>query len=155
MRCMMLKVDNIEMLLEFEKRARILESEIFIEEFDVQKFKNQTLNALANPLFSSAKCLMCIDDTDNVVGRLDLVVLPSFAFGGDLRAYIDWIYVLKSHRGKGVAHFLLEQAEIAIKQLGAYEYFLITAKNDEADKLYRGLKNVKIKNENILTKSII
>ena len=155
MNCIMLTVDNIDMLVEFEINARISETDVFIEKFDEAKFKNQTLDALINPLFSSAKCLMCADDTGNIIGRLDLTLLPSLAFGGDLRAYIDWIYVLKNRRNKGVARFLLSQAEVILKQLGVSEYFLITAENDEAGKFYRGLKDVRIKHENVLTKSII
>lgn len=150
-----LSEQNLDKLIQFEKRARISEPDIFVHEFDEVKFKSDTLNALKNPLFSSAQCLMCVDAGGDVVGRIDFSVLSSFAFGGDMRAYVDWVYVLKECRHRGIAQFLFEKMEEVLTGLGVCEYFLITAENEDAQRFYAGLRNAKIEGQAVLTKRFI
>ena len=92
-----LTTSNIDLLIELERKARVSEPDIFISEFDEDKFSLQTLAALNNPLYASARCLMCVDEKTGVMGRLDFAVLPSLSFGGNLRVYVDWVYVLKEY----------------------------------------------------------
>ena len=154
MNIMMLSALNLDKLVEFEKKARISEAEIFLEDFDEAKFAHETLNALESPHFASARCLMCADENGNVLGRLDFSMLSSLAFGGDLRAYVDWVYVLKEHRHKGVAQFLFKKMEAYLTAHDTNEYFLIAAENDEAQNFYRSLESANIEKQNILTKKI-
>jgi len=154
MDAVMLSESNLDKLVRFEKRARISEPEIFLHDFDEEKFKNETLQALKNPLFTSARCLMCVDADENVIGRIDYTLLSSFAFGGDLRVYVDWVYVLKECRHKGVARFLFEKMEEALIKLGINEYFLIAAENEEAQHFYSSLKNAKIEKQDVLTRNL-
>jgi len=144
---------NLDKLVAFEKNARASEAEIFLDGFDEVQFRNETLNALENPNFTSARCLMCIDENGNSIGRLDFSIVSSFAFGGDLRAYVDWVYVLKEHRHRGIAQFLFKEMETYLTAQGIKEYFLIAAENNEAQSFYRSLENASIEKQDILTKN--
>jgi len=151
----LLSLKNLDKLVEFEKIARVSEPDIFLDELDSERFKNTTLAALQNPNFSSARCMLCIDEIDrNIVGRLDFSILSSFAFGGDLRVYIDWVYVLKEHRNKGIARLLFKHMEEYLISLSISEYFLIAAENQEAQKFYHSLKDAHIQKQDILTRNI-
>ena len=152
MNIQILSSENLDKLVEFEQNARLSESDIFVEGFDSEKFRNETLSSLENPDFASAKCLMCADAHGNIIGRLDFTILPSLAFGGDMRAYVDWVYVLKERRHKGVARFLFKHFEEYLTELGINEYFLVTAENPEAQSFYTGIKDAQIQNQAILTK---
>ena len=46
----MLTKENIDILIKFEQEARISEPEIFLEDFDADKFQEETLTALKNPI---------------------------------------------------------------------------------------------------------
>jgi len=152
MNILTLTASNVGLLAEFERKARVSEPDIFLSEFDEDSFLSQTLGVLDNPLYASAKCLMCADEKLGVIGRLDFSVLPSFAFGGSLRVYVDWVYVLKEYRHRGVAQFLFEAMENDLKAIGIGEYFLIMAENDEAQSFYRGFKGAEINKHDLLTK---
>ena len=139
--------------LNLRKKARISEPDTFINEFDEFKFKTDTINSMKNPLFASAKCMMCVESNE-VIARLDFVMLPSYAFGGDLRSYVDWVYVLKEHRHKGIAQFLFKEMELYLQSQGAKEYFLIAAENEEAQRFYNGIQGVEIAKQDVLTKAL-
>ena len=151
MHSVMLSIENIDVVVEFEKRARETEAEIFTFEFDEMVFRKETLNALGNPNFASTRCMMCADENGDIIGRVDFTLLPSFAFGGDIRAYVDWVYVLKAHRHKGVAQFLFNEMTEYLKKLGINDYFLIAAENEEAQSFYRSLGNASIEKQDILS----
>ena len=147
-----LSVETLDALVAFEKKTRLTEPEIFLDDLDEVHFRSATLTALKNPHYSSARCLMSIDANKNVTGRLDFSILSSFAFGGDLRVYVDWVYVLKEHRHKGIAQSLFNKMEDYLTDIGINEYFLIAAENDEAQSFYRNLENATIEKQDILTR---
>jgi len=150
----LLSLENLDKLVEFEKMARVSEPDTFLDELDSEKFRNETFTALQNLNYSSARCMLCLDDTDgNIIGRLDFSILSSFAFGGDLRAYIDWVYVLKDYRHKGVARFLFKHMEEHLTLLGINEYFLIAAENQEAQSFYHSINDSRIQKQDILTRT--
>ena len=150
----MLSAQNLEMLVDFEERARVSEPDIFIDEFDRDKLKSKTLESLKNPHFTSARCMMCVDEKGLVIGRLDFAMISSFAFGGDVRVYVDWVYVLKECRHRGVAQFLFEKMEGYLKENGINEYFLWMAENEEAQRFYRNFKGAVIERQDTLTKRL-
>ena len=149
--CKLLNIDTLDFLIDFEIEARRTEGEIFTEDFDPQGFKTQTEAALNNPLFQSAHCLICFDE-DKIIGRLDFSWVPSFAFGGDLQVYVDWIYVLKAHRHQGVAQKLFSHMETYIIAKGFISYFLLMAENPEAQKFYTSLAGTDISTSQVLKK---
>ena len=152
MNILTLTSENIDMLVKFEQEARISEPDIFIEEFDVDKFKKETLAALKNPVFISSRCMICNNEKNHTIGRIDFSIVSSFSFGGNVQVYVDWIYVLKEFRNQGIARLLLSQMEAYIKNMGIYEYFLLTAENNEAQRFYHSIEAAEIKNSEILRK---
>ena len=155
MKTLMLNHDNIEMLIQLEQDARVSEPDIFVEDFDVHRFREETNMALTNPTFSSARCMMCVNDEGLAVGRIDFAIVPSFSFGGNVQVYVDWVYVLKEHRHRGVAQFLFAQMEEYIKAMGIDEYFLLMAENSEAQSFYRSIERAKIAHYDVLKKHIV
>lgn len=152
MNIIMLTSENIDMLVKFEQEARISEPDIFIENFDANKFKDETLTALKNPLFASSRCMLCNNEENRTIGRIDFSIVSSFSFGGNLQVYVDWVYVLKEFRHQGIAQLLFAQMETYIKNMGIFEYFLLTAENSEAQNFYHSIETVEIKNSEILRK---
>ena len=137
MQTILLSNENIDLLVEFEREARITEPDIFIEDFNADDFKEKTLVALNNPIFASSRCMLCVNDK-MIIGRIDFAIVPSYSFGGNLQAYVDWVYVLKEFRHQGAARFLFSQMEAYLKNMGIFEYFLLTAENNEAQSLSLG-----------------
>ena len=154
MKIQFLSPDNIDIIVRLEQDARDTEPDIFLEDFDAGKFKEETENALGNPLFASARCMMCVNDEGRAVGRIDFAMVTSFAFGGNTQVYVDWVYVLKEYRHKGIAQFLFAQMADYIKGLGIDEYFLLTAENDEAQRFYRSVDGAEIRNCEVLRKNL-
>ena len=54
-----LSQSNINQVADFEVQARLTEPDVFTADFDKNIFMLNTLSFLQNPLFSSAKCLIC------------------------------------------------------------------------------------------------
>ena len=147
----MLSLENVDILVKLEQDARMSEPDIFIEDFDAAKFKEGTEKALQNPLFAPARCMMCVNDEGRAVGRVDFSIVPSFSFGGgNLQAYVDWVYVLKEYRHRGVAQMLFTQMACYIKDISVSEYFLIMAENSEAQSFYRSIEGAEISNCDVL-----
>ena len=151
MKAQLLSLESVDMLVDFEKKARISEPDIFIWDFDEHTFKADTIKSLENPLFASARCMICVENGE-VLGRLDFALLPSI--GGDLRAYVDWVYVLKEHRHKGIAQFLFKEMGEYLAKLGVAEYILLTAENDEAQRFYKNMQGAEIVKQEVLTKTL-
>ena len=152
MNIVILTSENIDMLVKFEQEARISEPDVFIGDFDTDEFKEKTLAALKNPVFSSSRCMLCNNKETQIIGRIDFSIVSSFSFGGNLQVYVDWIYVLKEFRHKGIAQLLLSKMEVYIKDMGIFEYFLLTAENSEAQNFYHNVESAEIKNSEILRK---
>ena len=151
----LLSLENVDKLVAFEQQARDTEPDVFFDALDSEQFRSETVAALQSHHFASARCMLCIDDIHGrAIGRLDFSILSSFAFGGDLRAYVDWIYVLKAHRHKGVAGLLFSRMEAYLASLKIDEYFLIAAENQEAQGFYRHLKDARIQKQDVLTKKV-
>ena len=147
----MLTSENIDMLVKFEQEARISEPDVFTEDFDANKFREETLAALKNSLFISSRCMLC-NNENQTIGRIDFSIVSSFSFGGNLQVYVDWIYVLKAFRRQGIARLLFSHMETYIKNMGIFEYFLLTAENSEAQSFYHSIESAEIKTSEILRK---
>ena len=145
-----LTIDNVDMLIKLEQAARVSEPEIFIDDFDARKCRAGTEAALKNPLYASARCMICVNEEGQAVGRVDFTIVPSFSFGGTLEVYVAWVYVLKEFRHQGVAQLLFSQMEAYIKEMGIGEYFLLMAENAEAQSFYRNIKGAEIKKYDVL-----
>ena len=85
----------------------------------------------------------------NVVGRIDSTLVCSH-FDGSVKAYLDWICVLKSHRHQGVAQVLMARLrELLKRRYGVQTLIGLIAANPEAQRFYRSLENTIIRDEGI------
>ena len=60
-------------------------------------------------------------------------------FDGSVKAYLDWICVLKSARHKGVAQALMNEMRSRLKSEGIDTLIALTASNDEAQSFYKAV----------------
>lgn len=87
--------------------------------------------------FDSALSFLAYDE-GRVIGRIDAVLLPS-RFDGSVKAYLDWICVLKSRRHQGAAQALLARLRQELKACGVDTLIALTASNDEAQRFYKSV----------------
>ena len=122
-------------VLEFEKALRA-EEDFWGWEIDKAYIKNVTAGFHDNR-FSNALSFLAYQD-DRVIGRIDAVLIPSH-FDGSVKAYLDWICVLKSCRHKGVAQKLLSTLRETLKAQHVDTLIALTASNDEAQRFYKAV----------------
>lgn len=136
---------RIDDVIQFEKSLREQESDWGweIDENYIQAVKN----SFEDERFKHSISLLAYDG-DKVVGRLDTTLIASH-FDGSVKAYLDWICVLKSYRHKGVGQKLMEAIRVELKKIGATDLVAIIAHNDESLRFYHAVTDSLIKDEGI------
>ncbi len=104
------------------------------ESFEKEVFKN------------SISLLAYVDN--KVVGRIDSTMIASH-FDGSIKAYLDWICVIKSYRHQGVAQKLMSELRKQLKDAGVNTLIGLIASNDDAQRFYRSLEKSLIRDEGI------
>ena len=92
--------------------------------------------------------MLALTEAGEVVGRIDAALLPSH-FDGTMKAYLDWICVLKSWRHQGIAQALMAALRRELKARGIDTLVGLIAANDEAQRFYRNMNNALIRDEGI------
>ena len=127
--------ERIPDVLAFEKQLRA-EEDVWGWEIDDAYIKSVT-DSFDDPRFQNALSLLAYIG-EKVVGRIDVVRIPSY-FDGTVKAYLDWICVLKSARHKGVAQALMNEMRSRLKAEGIDTLIALTASNDEAQRFYKSV----------------
>ena len=127
--------ERIPDVLAFEKQLRA-EEDVWGWEIDDAYIKSVT-DSFDDPRFQNALSLLAYIG-EQVVGRIDVVRIPSH-FDGSVKAYLDWICVLKSARHKGVAQALMNEIRSRLKAEGIDTLIALTASNDEAQRFYKSV----------------
>ena len=70
-------------------------------------------------------------------------------FDGSVKAYLDWICVIKSCRHRGVAQALLAELRARLKARGIDTLIALTASNEEAQRFYRAIPDSEMKDTGI------
>ena len=122
-------------MVAFEKQLRA-EEDVWGWEIDDAYIKSVT-DSFDDPRFQNALSLLAYIG-EQVVGRIDVVRIPSY-FDGTVKAYLDWICVLKSARHKGVAQALMNEIRSRLKAEGIDTLIALTASNDEAQRFYKSV----------------
>lgn len=104
-------------------------------------------NSFENEAFNHSISLLAYVD-NKVVGRIDSSMIYSH-FDGSIKAYLDWICVIKSYRYYGVAQSLMSELRKQLKNEGVNTLVALIASNDEAQRFYRSLENAEIRDEGI------
>ncbi|MDO5438971.1 MAG: GNAT family N-acetyltransferase [Erysipelotrichaceae bacterium] len=132
-------------VLDFERRLRE-EEDFWGWEIDEQYIKS-VKSSFQDPGFDNAiSFLVYVDGL--VAGRIDAVLLPSH-FDGSVKAYLDWICVIKSYRHMGIAQALLAELKQYLKEKGVTTLIALTASNYEAQRFYRSITYSEIKDTGI------
>ena len=96
---------EIQDVLDFENRLRE-EENFWGWEINEQYISSVTASFHDHRFANSLSLLAYMDG--QVVGRIDSSLIPSH-FDGSVKAYLDWICVIKSYRHQGVAQALLDE----------------------------------------------
>lgn len=67
-------------------------------------------------------------------------------------AYVDWVYVLKSYRHKGIAQMLFAEFEKDCARKDIDQFYLIRATNEDADRFYKKFESVELSEVPVLRK---
>ncbi len=126
---------DLELVISSEVENRLLEPGVF-PDLDLDKFRvNFKRNNIRD--FKMNEVILCIED-GKIIGRVDLLVEKSFM---DFKSigYIDWVYVSKPHRNKGLAKLLFNEAKKYFVKLDCELYYLFVAANEEARGFYKSI----------------
>ena len=137
--------DRIADVLQFEKDIRA-EEDFWGWEID-EKYIADVTKSFEAPEFQNALSFLAYAD-GKVVGRIDASLIPTH-FDGSMKAYLDWICVVKSYRHYGVAQHLVETLRKELKERGIDTMIGLIAANEEAQRFYRSMKDAKIRDEGI------
>lgn len=138
--------DRIDDVLAFEQELRRQE-DFWGWEID-GAYVESVRKSFVDPLYKTSISFLAYVD-NKVVGRIDASLIPSH-FDGSVKAYLDWICVLKSHRHNGVAQALMECLRKVLKEQYNVSVLIgIIASNKDAQSFYRNLPNSLIRDEGI------
>ena len=136
-------VERIPDVIDFE--ARLRGEEPFFSWDIVEKYQADVKRSFSDPRFDG--CISLLAEVDGeIVGRIDCTLLPS-RFDGSVKAYLDWICVIRSHRHKGVAQSLMNALRAELRARNIDTLVALIAANDEAQRLYRSLEGAEIRDE--------
>ena len=138
--------ERIDDVLAFEHEFRRQE-DFWGWEID-EAYEESVRKSFVDPLYKTSISFLAYVE-NNVVGRIDASLIPSH-FDGSIKAYLDWICVLKSYRHNGVAQALMEHLRKALKEQYSVSVLIgLIASNKEAQSFYRSLPNSLIRDEGI------
>ena len=137
--------DRFPDVLQFERDLR-LEEDFWYWEIDEKYIANVTAS-FENPAFATSLSLLAYMD-GKVVGRIDSTLICSH-FDGSVKAYLDWICVIKSYRHKGVAQALMQTLRKELKERKADTLIGLIASNEDAQHFYRSLPDSEKRDEGI------
>ena len=137
--------ERIKDVVDFERRLR--EEEDFWGWDIDEAYTAAVWQSFQDPRFSNALSLLAYRD-GQVVGRIDATLICTH-FDGSVKAYLDWICVLKSQRHRGTAQALMAGLRRRLKEAGADTLIGLIAANPEAQRFYRSLEGAMIQDEGI------
>lgn len=101
-----------------------------------------------DPKFANSVSFIAYRD-GKVVGRIDSALICSH-FDSSVKAYLDWICVLKSARHLGVAQALLAELRKYLREQYQVDTLIaLMASNEEAQRFYHSVENAEIRDEGI------
>ena len=137
--------ERIPDVLQFERDLRS-EEDFWGWEID-EKYIADVTKSFEDPAFANSLSLLAYMDS-TVVGRIDCSMIHSH-FDGSVKAYLDWICVIKSYRHQGVAQGLMTALRRELKERGIDTLIGLIASNEDAQRFYRNLPHAEIRDEGI------
>lgn len=141
--------NNVEKYIDYLKDCFLYDKEEMIaEELDIEGIRKR----INDSFYMNTKSILAIED-GKVIGRLEFHFYGCMQDGYRM-CYIDWVYVKKEYRHKGVAQSLFKEVEKIIRENKINQYYLIRARNKDADKFYTSFKDVTLNSIDLLRKEI-
>ena len=140
---------NVDSYLKYLGAALEQEPDMmWVESVDEEAIRARMLD----PFYQNTKSILAIEN-GKVLGRIEYHFYGCLQDGFRM-AYVDWVYVLKDFRCKGIATRLFEKFEEDCRKHEIDQYFLIRAANDAANRFYHGFRDVDLSDEPMLRKDI-
>ena len=144
-----LNENNVDEYIDYLKIAMSQEPDLMVAEVvDEEGLKNR----VADPFFNKTTSILAKVD-GKVVGRIEYHFYGCIQDGYKM-AYVDWVYVLKSYRHQGIAQKLFTEFEKDCVKNDINQYYLIRARNDEADRFYGHFADVELTDSPLLRKNL-
>lgn len=139
--------ENVEDYIAYLKIAMSEEPDMMTaEKVDEQGIKSRILD----PFFNRTTSILA-KENGMVVGRIEYHFYGCMQNGYRM-AYVDWVYVLKAYRHKGIAQKLFVEFERDCVQNNINQYYLIRATNEEANRFYEHFEDVQLEETPFLRK---
>lgn len=139
---------NVTEYVDYLKTALAEEPDLmFVDNVDEEGIRRR----VEDPFFNKTMSILAKID-GQVVGRIEYHFYGCLQDGYKM-AYVDWIYVLKSFRHQGIARKLFAEFEKDCLKNDINQYYLIRAKNHEADSFYTHFDGVELIDSPILRKT--
>ena len=137
--------EKIPDVLQFEKDLR-KEEDFWNWSID-ESYVQSVTKSFESEMFDNSISLLAYAG-EKVVGRIDSSIIASH-FDGSIKAYLDWICVIKSYRHCGIAQLLIAKLREELKEKGVETLVGLIAANEEAQRFYRSLPDALIRDEGI------
>ena len=137
--------EKIPDVLQFEKDLR-KEEDFWNWSID-ESYVQSVTKSFESEMFDNSISLLAYAG-EKVVGRIDTSIIASH-FDGSIKAYLDWICVIKSYRHHGIAQLLMTKLREELKKKGVETLVGLIAANEEAQRFYRSLPDALIRDEGI------
>ena len=139
--------DNVEDYIAYLKIAMSEEPDMMTaDKVDEQGIKSR----ISDPFFNRTTSILA-KENGQVVGRIEYHFYGCMQNGFRM-AYVDWVYVLKAYRHKGIAQKLFVEFERDCVQNNINQYYLIRATNEEANRFYEHFEDVQLEETPFLRK---
>ncbi len=115
---------------------------------EAEDYQDKVRASFHDSHFTNALTLVAVTEQGSIVGRIDTALLPTH-FDGSMKAYLDWICVLKSWRHRGVAQALMAALRRELNARGIDTLVGLIAANEEAQRFYRSMQGAMIRDEGI------
>ena len=137
--------EKIPDVLQFEKDLR-KEEDFWNWSID-ESYVQSVTKSFESGMFDNSMSLLAYAG-EKVVGRIDSSIIASH-FDGSIKAYLDWICVIKSYRHCGIAQLLIAKLREELKEKGVETLVGLIAATEEAQRFYRSLPDALIRDEGI------
>ena len=145
-----LNPENIDGYIAYLKKAMSEEPELMTADFVDESGIRERLR---DPFYQHTKSILAIDN-NLVVGRIEYHFYGCMQNGYRM-AYVDWVFVLRDYRHRGIAQQLFKELERDCAENHIFQYYLIRVTNENADSFYRHFQDVKLNCEPFLRKFLI
>ena len=141
--------DNVRDYIEYLRLAMREEPDMMVAD---AVDEDGIMRRITDPFYMRTTSILAREG-GRIVGRIEYHFYGCIQDGHRM-AYVDWVYVLPTHRHRGIAQGLFAEFEKECKKNGIDQYYLIRATNENADRFYGKFENAELSEAPLLRKDI-